>query len=114
MVFECAYTNEDWERLLHGARTKSFAAMTSIQVWVGCKIYRGDRTFRCVWGKRRVVGHNMRLTRTSPRLSLDIPTTRVFRIPANLIYWGVAIPAHIPADFPLELDSIREYVQERF
>jgi hypothetical protein len=65
MVFECAYTNEDWARLMNDARTKTFAATTSIQLWIGCKIYKSDRSFRCVWGKRRARGHNMRIMRTS-------------------------------------------------
>jgi hypothetical protein len=114
MVFECAYTNEDWARLMNDARTKTFAATTSIQLWIGCKIYKSDRSFRCVWGKRRVQGHNMRIMRTSPRLSMDAPTARVFRIPSSLIYWGCAVPPHVPVDWPLPLNVIRKAVLPRF
>jgi hypothetical protein len=110
-VFECAYSHENWTQLLIDARTKTFSANTSIQVWVGCKLYRSDRTFRCVWGKRRASGSNMRIMRTTPRLSLDNPTTRVLRIPAGLVYWGVPVPPHIQGDFPLELEVIRAHVE---
>jgi hypothetical protein len=114
VLVEVAYTNEDWERLLDDARTKAFAATTSVQVWFGCKLYRVDRTFRCVWGKRRVRGHSMRIMRTSPRLSMDVTTARIFQIPAHLIYWGVAVPGHVPASFAFRLESIRRAVIPRF
>lgn len=113
VVFECGFTNEDWGKLIGDARTKSFSPTTSIQVWIGCKLYKQNRTFRCVWGRRRAIGYDMRIMRKSPRMSLDVPTTRIFTIPTNLIYWGAPIPAHIQADFALPLDDIRTNVRRR-
>jgi hypothetical protein len=110
VVFECGFTNENWAQLLGDARIKTFSAITSIQIWIGCKLYRSNRTYRCVWGRRRAVGHNMRIERMSPRMSIDVATARTFRLPANLIYWGAPVPAHIMADFVLPLDGIREAV----
>jgi hypothetical protein len=41
---------------------------------------------------------------------MDAPTARVFRIPSSLIYWGCAVPPHVPVDWPLRLDVIRKAV----
>jgi hypothetical protein len=113
VVFECGFTHENWGILIEHARTRAFSPTTSIQVWIGCKLYKTDRSYRCIWGKRRTAGHNMRIMKTSPRMSIDVPTTRLFRIPANLIYWGTQTPGHIQGDFVLRLDDIRLNVRPR-
>jgi len=55
----------------------------------------------------------MRIMRKSPRMSIDAPATHVFQVPANLMYWGAPIPAHVPGDFQLRLDDIRRMVRAR-
>jgi hypothetical protein len=78
-----------------------------------CKSYRADRSYMCIWGKRRTAGHDMQIMRKGPHMSIDVPTTRVFRVPANLMYWGAPIPAHVPGDFQLKLEDIRRMVRPR-
>jgi len=57
MVIEIAVKNDSWPRLKDDASTKAFSRLTSIEVFIGVKVYRN--TFRAVWGKRRAVGHGM-------------------------------------------------------
>jgi hypothetical protein len=41
------------------ASTKVFSRLTSMEVFIGVKVYRN--TFRAIWGKRRAVGHGMHI-----------------------------------------------------
>jgi hypothetical protein len=113
IVIECAYQNESWPRLLRDARTKTFAITTSIQVWIGCKIYKSSRTFRCIWAKRRLVGHNMKVMKTTRQISLDSPTRVQLNIPAHLIFWGTVVPPHLQGtDCIFKLELIRECARD--
>src|SRR5947209_5657495 len=68
MVVDIAVENESWRRLKDGARTKAFSRLTSIQVFVGVKVYKN--TFRAIWGKRRAVGHGMHIQQQTEKLDL--------------------------------------------
>jgi hypothetical protein len=110
-VFEVAHHNEDWERLKNDARSKAFSAQTSIQVFVGVKIY--SKHFRVFWAKRSPVGFGMRIQRTSPKLHINQPTGITFNIPATLIFWGCPnIPPLPSASFPLKLEDLRLSIVE--
>ena len=96
IVFECAYQNEKWPQLISDARNKTFARTTSVQVWVGIKVYQSPREMRAIWGKRRVKGYDMRIMKVTGRLSVDKPTHVTLAIPAALIFWGCPqIPPHL-------------------
>jgi hypothetical protein len=82
IVFECAYQNEKWPQLISYARNKTFGRTTSVQVWVGIKVYQSSQEMRAIWGKRRVKGYDMRITKVTHLLSVDKPTRITFAIPA--------------------------------
>ena len=98
IVFEVSHTNEKWPQLIHDARTKTFSRDTTIQVWVGLKIF--PEHLRAVWGKRGARGHGMKMMRVTRKFRIDRPTRLKFQIPASLIFWGCpAIPPHITSPF---------------
>ena len=102
-VFEVAHRHEDWSRLKNDARTKAFSAQTSIQVFVGIKIY--SQHFKAFWARRSPTGVGMNIERASPKLRINQPTGIVFRIPANLIFWGCPQIPNLPSpscSLPLE------------
>jgi len=108
-VFEVAHSNEGWDRLKNDARMKAFSAQTSIQVFVGIKIY--SQHFRVFWARRSPVGHGMRIQRTSPKLRINQPTGITFNIPATLIYWGCPNVPPLPSpNIPLRLDVLRRRI----
>ena len=113
IVFECAYGNETWPRLLSDARNKTFARSTSVQVWVGIKIYQSSREMRAIWGKRRVKGYDMRIMKVTRRFSVDKPTRITLAIPADLIFWGCPeIPQYlVGTSCVIELEEIREEIR---
>jgi hypothetical protein len=112
IVFECAYQNEKWPQLLSDARNKTFARTTSVQVWVGIKIYQPSREMRAVWGKRRAKGYDTRMMKVTRRISVDRPTRITFTIPAALVFWGCPqIPPYlVGTDYVLELDAVRQAI----
>src|SRR5205814_5960673 len=57
IIFECAYQNEKWPRLISDAHNKTFARATSVQVWIRIKVYQSSREMRDLWGKRHVKGY---------------------------------------------------------
>lgn len=108
-VFEVAHRNEDWVRLQNEARTKAFSAQTSIQVFIGVKIYSAH--FKVFWAKRSPVGFGMRIQRSSPKLRINQPTGITFNIPATLIYWGCPnIPPLPSPSIPLRLEVLRRRI----
>jgi len=107
VVFEVSHNNEIWPQLLQDARTKAFSVNTSIQVWIGLKIY--THRLRGIWGYRRNVGQGMRIGGQVPAFSIYQPTARHLRIPTHLIFWGSVIPPHLVAQpqFPIALEDFR-------
>jgi hypothetical protein len=105
-VFEVAHRHEGRTQLKNDARRKAFSAQTSIQVLVGIKIY--SQHFKVFWAKRSHTGVGMTIQRTSPKLRIDQPTGIIFRIPANLIFWGCPQIPNLPSpSCPLPLDRLR-------
>src|SRR5436305_7224755 len=90
MVVDIAVENESWRRLKDGARAKAFSRLTSIQVFVGVKVYKN--TFRAIWGKRRAVGHGMHIQQQTEKLDLHAVSNVMFTIPKSLVFWGVPLP----------------------
>ena len=90
MVVEIAVENESWRRLKDDARTKAFSRLTSIQVFVGVKVYKN--TFRAIWGKRRAVGHGMHIQQQTEKLDLHAVSNVMFTIAKSLVFWGLPLP----------------------
>jgi hypothetical protein len=53
LIFEISHTNESWPQKVTNARTKAFARTTSIQVYVGLKVY--SKHVKSMWGRRRML-----------------------------------------------------------
>ena len=108
MVVEVAVENESWRRLKADARRKTFSRLTSIQVFVGVKVFK--KSFRAIWGQRRPVGHGMHIQQQTDKLDLDTVTNVTFRIPKNVIFWGVPLhllPQTPTQDLILEMETVR-------
>jgi hypothetical protein len=112
-VIEVAHKHEPWEQLRADARYKAFSRQTSIQIFVGVKIY--TKHMKLFWAKRAAVGHGMKIMRTSPKIKINQPTTRVFNLPANLIFWGLSTLPPLPTpDFPLHFQTLRQTIELHF
>ena len=107
VVFEVSHFNETWPQLLHDAGTKTFSVNTTIQVWIGLKIY--SNRLQGIWGYHRNNGHGMQIGGQVPAFSIHQPTNRHLRVPTRLIFWGSVIPPHLAAQpvFPLALEDFR-------
>jgi hypothetical protein len=107
VVFEVSHRHETWSQLLQDARTKAFSGNTTIQVWVGLKIYA--HRLQGTWGYRSKVGHGMTIGGQVPTFSIYKPTGRHLRIPTHLIFWGSVIPPHLVTQirFPIPLEDFR-------
>jgi hypothetical protein len=114
MVIEVAVGNESWRKLKDDARTKAFSRMTSIQVYVGVKVFKN--TFRAIWGKRRAVGHGIHIEGQTDKLRLDTISNIIFRIPKDLIFWGVPLPLPLTPtpDLILHMETFRLAIVDQF
>jgi hypothetical protein len=95
MVIEVAKTHESYNNLFDDAAIKHFSAQTSVQVWVGMKLYDGyGGRFRCVFGLRDRINSGILVGSgaTTDFLSIYQPTNIEFVIPKSEIYWGVNPP----------------------
>jgi hypothetical protein len=89
---------------------KAFSRNTSIQLFVGIKIYA--KCMKLFWAKRAAVGHGMKTMCTSPKMKINQPTTQAFNLPANLIFWGVpALPPLPTPNFHLEFEILRQRIE---
>src|SRR5947208_703091 len=67
------------------------------------------------WAKRAAVGHGMKIMRTSPKMKINQPTTRVFNLPANLIFWGLPVLPPLPTPyFPFHFETLRQRIELHF
>lgn len=69
IVFEVSHTHETWTQLINDARSKAFSPNTTIQVYVGLKVYTNH--MRAVWGKRGIRGHGMKVMRVTHKVRID-------------------------------------------
>jgi hypothetical protein len=68
VVFEVSHNNETWAQFLRDARTVAFSVNTTIQVWIGLKIYANR--LRGIWGYRSDSGHGMTIGGQVPAFSI--------------------------------------------
>lgn len=95
MVIEVSKTNESYQQLFDNADTKHFSNATSIQIWVGVKLYPGHGgRMRCMFRLRDQANGGILAGSgaTTDFISLDQPTTVEFIIPKARVFWGVNPP----------------------
>jgi len=111
IVFEVSHTNETWLQLINDVRSKAFSLNTTIQVYVGLKIYTNH--IRAVWGKRGTRGQGMKVMHVTHKFRIDRPTNLKFRIPASLIFWGcLTVLPHITSLFcEISFEHFRQELQ---
>lgn len=109
LVFEFAHRHEGWQRLKDEARERAFGAMTSIQVFVGVKIYTS--AFQAFWARRSPTAVGMNIMQSTPRLPIANPIDIVFMIPAVHILWGCGPNYQLPplpsANLVLSMEHLR-------
>ena len=67
------------------------------------------------WARRGAAGHGMRIMRTSPKMRINQPTTQVFNIPADLIFWGLPALPPLPTPYlPLQFETLRQMIEDSF
>jgi hypothetical protein len=89
VVIEVGHHHESWKHLKDDARTKAFTARTSIQVFVGIKLYTSD--YQMFWACRSPTGGGMNIQDETPKLNAQTPTNLVFTIPKQLIFFVMPI-----------------------
>jgi hypothetical protein len=95
MVIEISKTNESYTDLFDDAAAKHFAVETSVQVWMGVKLYKGyGGRFRCMFRLRDPIKQEILAGSgaSTDYISLSQPTDIQFIIPKTSIYWGVNPP----------------------
>jgi hypothetical protein len=95
MVIEVSKTHETDNDLFDDAAIKHFSAETSVQVWIGVKLYKGlGGRFRCMFRLRDRINNGILAESGASTgfLSIHEPTSIEFIIPKSAIYWGVDPP----------------------
>jgi hypothetical protein len=111
LVFEISHTNESRPQMVTNARTKAFARTTSIQVYVGLKVY--SKHMRAMWGRRTDIGRGMRMERLTHKFPIAQQTGLSFRIPTQLIFWGCSvIPPHMLQHCVIPLEAFRQALHQ--
>jgi len=116
---EVAQSHESWDRLIADANVKHFSPLTEIVVWLGIKIYPSERMRICLLERDTTRGFgalNPPLACTG-FIDTTSPCTASIVIPKRLLYYGVPIaliPPTLTLDYVLDLDIIREAIDENF
>lgn len=95
IVIEVSKTNESYQQLLDDADIKHFSNDTSIQIWVGVKLFPGyGGRMKCMFRLRdQVNGGTLAGSGASTDfIPLNQPTTAQFIIPKARVFWGVNPP----------------------
>jgi hypothetical protein len=131
VVIQVSGTNESYEQLLEDAAFKHFSNETSIQIWIGVKLYTsGGGRMKCMFRLRDQVngGALAGSGASTGYISLNQPTTTQFIIPKARVFWGVnpplpvtlqsipgpnalpppAVPGVVTDDLVLSLEHLRE------
>jgi hypothetical protein len=113
VVFEIAHKHEAWHLLLRDAREKAFSNSTSVQIFVGVKLFKN--AFKVFWARRdNRRGRGMKIMRMTEKLSLNHPTRKFLLLPTHLIYLGCPnTPAHLGPHFRLSLEQYRQWITSR-
>jgi hypothetical protein len=92
VVIEVSKIHESCNDLLDSAARKHFSAQTSVQVWIGVKLYEGR--FRCMFRLRDPINNGILAGSgaSTEFLSIHEPTNVEFIIPKSAIFWGVNPP----------------------
>jgi hypothetical protein len=96
-VVEIAKGNETFPKLLRDCENKHFSPVTSVQVWIGVKVFPGAR-MKSVFKLRDAVrghGYDAASGAETPYIDIQHPTTYQFIIPKARIFFAVP-PAMIP------------------
>src|SRR5579859_1778135 len=71
VVFDVAHQNETWSQFIADAGRKAFSINTTIQIWIGIKIY--PHHLRAIWGRRKNAGHGMTIGEQVPKFPIHQP-----------------------------------------
>ena len=118
-VVEIGYRNESPDRLVADANDKYFTATTSVQAWLGIKIFDNNpanRQFWGIWGVRSLFGIGMVHPETTTdangnKACLDVqsavPLVGQFTIPSSYIYYPHNVPQTVAVNLVIPWETIR-------
>jgi hypothetical protein len=119
-VIEVSKTNKSYQQLLGDAAIKHFSNDTSIQIWIGVKLFPGyGGRMKCMFRLRDQVngGTLAGSGALTDFIPLNQPTTVQFIIPKAYVFWGVnppfpplTIPGAPTDDLMLSLEDLRHDV----
>ena len=125
-VIEVAFTNETRNKLLDDASDKYFSVHTSIQCWLGVKIWKGQRVFWSGWGVSAAGGQGLRIieqTEDAQGMACTFPVVLPantpalpgqFAIPSVHIYHPNVPPAAVPQALVFPFESLRQEIENGF
>jgi len=104
MVIEVSRTKESYQQLLDGATLKHFSNNTTVQIWVGAKLFAGGRMKYMFRLRDQVNGGALQGSgATTDLISLGQPTTIQFIIPKSRLLAGKS-----PIDYDLLFNAWAE------
>lgn len=124
-MVEVAYNNESPEQLISDANVKYFTVDTSVQVWLGIKIFHNDdpaeRKFWAIWGVRSLFGVGMIHNATTIdgngfEAMLNVeggPVAGSFTIPSVNVYYPHPVPAGVP-DLVILFETLRAAIRQGY
>ena len=126
-VVEIGYRNQTPDRLVADANDKYFTDTTSVQAWLGIKIFDdnnpANRQFWGIWGVRSLFGVGMVIRETTTDANgndacLDIqsvvPLIGQFTIPSYYIYYPHNVPQNVAANLVIPWETIRLAIQQGY
>jgi hypothetical protein len=114
-------------RLIEDASKKYFTATTSVQVWLGIKIFHDDnptqRRFWGLWGVRSLFGVGMVHRETTANINgneacldvhSDVPLVDQFRIPSRYIYYPHDVPENVSPNLIIRWEMLRLAIEQGY
>ena len=136
-TIEVGKTHETYPRLLDDAENKHFSPITSVQVWLGIKLYPNTARMRIALKIRdaaRGYGSDPNQLIETPVMELNVPTDLQIIVPKGLIFFAVQppwpptfmkhlgpntlppqpVPGIMTDDFVIDVETIRSNVEDNW
>jgi hypothetical protein len=126
-VIEIAYRNETPERFIEDANNKYFTATTSVQIWLGVKIFDDNnpasRQFWGIWGVRSLYGIGMAHRETTAdangneaclKVQSAVPLIGQFTIPSSYIYYPHGVPQNVAPNLIIRWETLRLAIEQGY
>jgi hypothetical protein len=114
LVVEVAVMNEDPTQITD-IMNRYFSAATSVNVWVGVKVWMAEKKFWAGWASRNAAGiggvMHTQMAWPPDNSPLDTPVNVVYSIPTQIIYGpNIPLPPNSPPNILIDVDGIRNAI----